>query len=76
MGKQPDDLGAAGQLQRMRLLMGGRGEIEREIVRLCAQRHFDQAHFEDLMRQLNVPPKPGLKVVGGGGLIPTTLPES
>lgn len=63
MGKQPDDLAAAGQVQRMRLLMGGRVEIEREIVRLCAQRHFDQARFDELTRQLDRPSRPALRIV-------------
>ena len=45
MEKQPDDLAAAGQVRRMRVLVGGRVEIEREIVRLCAQRHFDPARL-------------------------------
>jgi hypothetical protein len=37
----------------MRVLVGGRVDIEREIVRLCARRHFDQARFDDLTRQLD-----------------------
>ena len=69
MGKRPDDL-AAGQVQRMRLLMGGRVEIEREIVRLCAQRHFDRARFEDLKRRLERPSKAALRVVASGDLLP------
>ena len=59
MGKQPSDR-AAGPVQRMRLVVGGRVEIERESVRLCAQRHFDQARFDDLTRQLDRPSKPAL----------------
>jgi hypothetical protein len=75
MGKQPDDLAAAGQVQRMRVLMGGRVEIEREIVRLCAQRHFDRARFEDLTRRLERPSKAALRVVARGDLIPPVLHE-
>ena len=75
MGKQPDDLAAAGQVQRMRVLMGGRVEIEREIVRLCAQRHFDRARFEDLKRRLERPSKAALRVVARGDLIPPVLHE-
>lgn len=62
MGKQPDDR-AAGPVQRLSLMVGGRVEIEREIVRLCAQRLFDQARFDDLTRQLDGPSKPALRVV-------------
>lgn len=75
MGKQPDDLAAAGQVQRMRLLMGGRVEIEREVVRLCAQRHFDPSRFEDLTRRLDRPSKVALRVVARGDLLPPALPE-
>jgi hypothetical protein len=75
MGKQPDDLAAAAQVQRMRLLMGGRVEIEREIVRLCAQRHFDPARFEELTRRLERPSKAALRVVARGDLLPPALPE-
>lgn len=63
MTKQPDDRAAAAPVQRMRLVVGGRVEIEREIVRLCAQLHFDQVRFDDLTRQLDRPSKPGLRVV-------------
>lgn len=63
MEKQPDDLAAAGQVRRMRVLVGGRVEIEREIVRLCAERQFDQVRFDDLTRQLERPSKPALRVV-------------
>lgn len=69
MGKQPDDLAAAGPVQRMRVLMGGRVEIEREIVRLCARRHFDQVRFDDLMRQLDRPSRPALRIVARGDLL-------
>lgn len=62
MGKQLDDR-AAGPVQRVRLVVGGRVEIEREIVRLCAQRLFDQARFDDLTGQLDRPSKPALRVV-------------
>lgn len=48
MAKQPDDRTSAGPVQRMRLVVGGRVEIEREIVRVCAQRYFDQVRFDDL----------------------------
>ena len=75
MEKQPDDLAAAGQVQRMRVLVGGRVEIEREIVRLCAQRHFDPARFDDLTRQLERPSKAALRVVARGDLLPPVLPE-
>jgi len=75
MGRQPDDLAAAGQVQRMRLVVGGRVEIEREVVRLCAQRHFDQARFEDLTRQLERPSKAALRVVARGDLLPPVLHE-
>lgn len=63
MGKQPDERDATDRVQRMRLVVGVRVEIEREIVRLCAQRHFDQVHFDDLTRQLDRPSKPALRVV-------------
>jgi hypothetical protein len=63
MTKQPDDRAAAGPVQRMRLVVGGRVEIEREIVRLCAERQFDQVRFGDLTRQLDRPSKPALRVV-------------
>jgi hypothetical protein len=59
----------------MRLVVGGRVEIEREVVRLCAQRHFDQARFEDLTRQLERPSKAALRVVARGDLLPPGLPE-
>jgi hypothetical protein len=63
MGMQPDDQ-AAGPAQRgVRRVVGGRVEIEREIVRLCAQRHFDQARFDELTRQLDRPSKPTLRIV-------------
>jgi hypothetical protein len=75
MEKQPDDLAAAGQVRRMRVLVGGRVEIEREIVRLCAQRHFDPARFDDLTRQLARPSKPALRVVARGDLPRPVLPE-
>lgn len=75
MGKQPDDLAAAGQVQRMRLLVGGRVEIEREIVRLCAKRQFDGARFEDLARRLEPPSKAALRVVARGDLLPPVLHE-
>ena len=75
MGRQPDDLAAAGQVQRMRLVVGGRVEIEREVARLCAQRHFDQARFEDLTRQLERPSKAALRVVARGDLLPPVLHE-
>ncbi len=63
MGKQPDERDAADLVQRMRLVVGGRVEIERELVRLCAQRHFDQVRFDDFTRQLDRPSKPALRVV-------------
>lgn len=69
MGKQPDDRAAAGPVQRMRLVVGGRAEIEREIVRLCAQRNFDQARFDELMSQLYRPSTPELRVVASGGAV-------
>jgi hypothetical protein len=75
MGKQPDDLAAAGQVQRMRLVLGGRVEIERDIVRLCAQRDFDPARVEDLTRQLERPSKAALRVVATGDVPPRGLPE-
>jgi hypothetical protein len=75
MGKQPDDLAAAGHVQRMRLVLGGRVDIERDIVRLCAQRHFDPARVEDLTRQLERPSKAALRVVAMGDLLPPGLPE-
>jgi len=59
----------------MRLVVGGRVEIEREIVRLCAQRHFDQARFDDLTRQLDRPSKPSLRVVAREDLPPPVLPD-
>ncbi|MDP1900246.1 MAG: hypothetical protein Q8K96_07310 [Rubrivivax sp.] len=75
MEKQPDDLAAAGQVRRMRVLVGGRVEIEREIVRLCAQRHFDPARLEDLTRQLARPPKAVFRVVARGDLLLPALHE-
>ncbi len=63
MEKQPDDVAVAGEVQRMRLVVGGRVKIEREIVRLCAERYFDQPRFDDLTRQLARPSKPALRVV-------------
>jgi hypothetical protein len=75
MEKQPDDLAAAGQVRRMRVLVGGRVEIEREIVRLCAQRHFDPARLDDLTRQLARPSKAELRVVTRGDLLPPALPK-
>ena len=75
MRKQPDDRAAAGPVQRMRLVVGGRVEIEREIVRLCAQRHFDQTRFEDLTRQLERPSKAALRVLARGALLPPVLPD-
>jgi hypothetical protein len=75
MRKQPEDRAAAGRVQRMRLVVGGRVEIEREVVRLCAQRHFDQARFEDLARQLERPSKAALRVVARGDLLPPVLHE-
>lgn len=74
MAKQPDDQAAAGPVQRMRLVVGGRVEIEREIVRMCAQRHFDRVRFDDLVRQLYGPSKPALWVVARGALLPPVLP--
>ena len=75
MEKEPDDRAAAGQVRRMRLLLGGRVEIEREIVRLCAQRHFDPARFDDLTRQLERPAKAELRVVTRGDLLPPAPPK-
>lgn len=75
MGKQPDDRVAAGRLQGMRLVLGGRFEIEQEIVRLCAQRHFDQARFDDLTRQLDRPSNPALRVVAREDLTPPVRPD-
>ena len=75
MGKQADDRVAAGRVQGMRLVLGGRAEIEREIVRLCAQRHFDQARFDDLTRQLDRPSTPALQVVARGGQLQPVLPD-
>ena len=69
MRNQPDDRAAAGTAQRMRLLVGGRVDIEREIVRLCARRHFDQVRFDDLMRQLDRPSRPALRIVARGDLL-------
>jgi hypothetical protein len=74
MSKQPDDRAAAGPVQRMRLVVGGRVDIEREIVRLCARRHFDQVRFDDLARQLDGPSKPALQVVASEDLLPPVLP--
>jgi hypothetical protein len=42
----------------MRRVVGGRVEIERAFVRLCAQRHFDQVRFDDFTRQLDKPSNP------------------
>lgn len=75
MGKQPDDRPAAGPVQRMRLVVGGRVDIEREIVRLCARRHFDQARFDELTRQIERPSKLALRVVARGDLLPAVLPK-
>jgi hypothetical protein len=75
MRQQPENLAAAGRVQRMRVLMGGRVEIEREVVRLCAQRHFDPARFEDLTRQLEGPAKAALRVVARGDLLSPVLHE-
>lgn len=75
MEKQPDDLAVAGQVRRMRVLVGGRVEIEREIVRLCAQRHFDPARLEDLTRQLARPSKAVFRVVARGDLLLPVLHE-
>ncbi len=75
MGKQPDSQAASGPVQRMRLVIGGRVEIEREIVRLCSRRHFDQARFDELTRQLERPSKLALRVVARGDLLPTVLPK-
>ncbi len=75
MGKQPDDGAVAGSEQRMRLGVGGRVEIEREIVRRCAQRHFDQARFDDLTGQLDRPSRPALRVVARGGKLSPALPD-
>lgn len=73
MGKQPDDGAVAGSEQRMRLVVGGRVEIEREIVRLCAQRHFDQARFDDLTRRLDRPSAMALRVVSLDVLVPPVM---
>jgi hypothetical protein len=75
MRKQPDDRAAAGPVQRMRLVVGGRVDIEREIVRLCARRHFDQARFDVLARQLERPSKPALRIVARGDLPRAVLPD-
>ena len=75
MERQSAELAAAGEVRRMRVLLGGRVEIEREIVRLCAQRHFDRARFEDLTRRLERPSKAALRVVARGDLIPPVLHE-
>lgn len=75
MRKQPDDRAATGPAQRMRLLVGGRVNIEREIVRVCARRHFDPARFDDLTRQLERPSKAELRVVTRGDLLPPALPK-
>lgn len=74
MGKQPDERVAAGR-EHLHLVLGGRVEIEREIARLCAQRHFNQARFDDLMNQLDRPSKPALRVVARGDLLPAVLPK-
>lgn len=73
MERQPDNR-TAGPVQRVRLVVGGRVEIEREIVRLCAQRQFDQVRFDDLRRQLERPSKAVLRLVERGGLLPPVLP--
>lgn len=75
MGSQPDDRVAADRVPRMRLVVGGRVEIEREIVRLCAQRHFDQSRFDELTRQLERPSKGGLRVVARADILPPVLPK-
>jgi hypothetical protein len=75
MAKQPDDRAAAGPVQRMRLVVGGRVEIEREIVLLCTRRHFDQVRFDDLARQLEGPPRPAFWVVARRDLLPPVMPE-
>lgn len=75
MSKQPDDRAAAGPVQRMRLVVGGRVDIEREIVRLCARRHFDQVRFDDLARQLERPSKPALRIAARGDLPRAVLPD-
>ena len=79
MRKRPEDLAAAAaaarQVQRMHVLVGGRVEIEREIVRLCTQRHFDPARIEDLTRQLDGPAKVALRVVARGDLLTPVLHE-
>lgn len=75
MAKQPDERSAAGPARRVRVVVGGRVEIEREIVRLCAQRHFDQTRFDALTRRLDRPSKPALRVVTTGHLLPPVLHE-
>ncbi|MES2717387.1 MAG: hypothetical protein V4795_16595 [Pseudomonadota bacterium] len=67
MSNQPDDRVAAGPAQCMRLVLGGRVEIEREVVRLFAQLRFDQARFDELMCQLDSPSTRDLRVVASGG---------
>lgn len=57
----------------MRLVVGGRVEIERKIVRLCAQRHFDQARFDDLTRRLDRPSAMALRVVSLDVLVPPVM---
>lgn len=74
MTKQPDDRVADCPVQRMRLVVGGRMEIEREIVRLCAQRHFDQVRVEELARQIERPSKDALRLVARGDLLPPVRP--
>lgn len=75
MEKQPDDEVESGRVQHMRLVLGGRVEIERDIVRLCAQLHFDHARFDDLMRRLEGPPNLGLAIVARGALLPRVLSD-
>ncbi len=75
MEDQCDDRVAADRVHRMRLVVGRRVEIEREIVRLCAERHFDQTRFDELTRQLDRPSKPALRVVARGDLLPPVLPD-
>lgn len=75
MGKQPDDRPAAGPVQRMRLVVGGRVDIEREIVRVCARRHFDQVRFDDLTRQLDRPSRPALRIAVRGDLLRPVPPD-
>ena len=63
MNGRTDDRADSGHRRSLRLVAGGRAEIEREILNLLAQVEFNEERFGCLLRKLDRSPNATLSLV-------------